>query len=122
MAEAQKQLSQANVVITEIKNETIATKKVLLQADASQSKKDLNTRFSRALATFRTKERQIFLEVKQQIMMLVLQQATTRAQQTFGPKKRATELINETHNKSPSSLVIVSLINAVARSFVPKAS
>jgi len=66
--EAQKQLSQANVVITEIKNETIAAKKVLLESDAYQSKKELATRFSRALATFRTKERQVFLEVKQQII------------------------------------------------------
>merc|ERR1711982_270762 len=81
-------------LLGKIKNDTIKTKKILLESDASQSKKDLNTRFNRALATFRSKERQIFLEVKQQIMMLVLQQATTRAQQTFGPKKRATELIN----------------------------
>merc|ERR1712157_523736 len=88
LSEAQKQLSQAQVVISEIKNDTIVTKKMLLESDASQSKKDLNTRFNRALATFRSKEHQI--------MMLVLQQATTRAQQTFGPKKRATELINET--------------------------
>jgi len=38
-------------------------------------------------------------------MMLVLQQATTRAQQTFGPKKRATELINETINKLEGDLL-----------------
>jgi len=78
---------------------------MLLESDASQSKKDLNTRFNRALATFRSKERQIFLDVKQQIMMLVLQQSTTRAQQTFGPKKRATELINETINKLEGDLL-----------------
>merc|ERR1712129_188138 len=69
--EAQKQLSQAQVVISNIKNDTIKTKRILLESDASQSKKDLNTRFNRALATFRSKERQIFLEVKQQIMSLV---------------------------------------------------
>jgi len=105
LSEAQKQLSQAQVVISEIKNDTITTKKMLLESDASQSKKDLNTRFNRALATFRSKERQIFLDVKQQIMMLVLQQSTTRAQQTFGPKKRATELINETINKLEGDLL-----------------
>ena len=92
-------------LISEIKNDTIVTKKMLLESDASQSKKDLNTRFNRALATFQSKERQIFLEVKQQIMMLVLQQSTTRAQQTFGPKKRATELINETINKLEGDLL-----------------
>ena len=105
LSEAQKQLAQANVVITEIKNETIATKKVLLAADATQSKKDLTTRFSRALATFRTKEQQIFLEVKQQIIMLVLKRTATKAQQTFAPKERATALINETINKLEGDLL-----------------
>merc|ERR1711862_431291 len=104
LSEAQKQLSQAQVVIGKIKNDTIKTKKIL-ESDASQSKKDLNTRFNRALATFRSKERQIFLEVKQQIMLLVLQQSTTRAQQIFGPKKRAAELINETINKLEGDLL-----------------
>ena len=105
LSEAQKQLSQANVVITEIKNETIAAKKVLLESDASQSKKDLATSFSRALATFRAKERQIFLAVKEQIILLVLKRTVMRAQETFGKKDRATELINETINKLEGDLL-----------------
>mgnify|MGYP003572737105 FL=1 len=105
LSEAQKQLSQANVVITEIKNETVAAKKVLLEADTSQSKKDLATRFSRALATFRSKERQVFLEVKQQIILLVLKRTVTRAQETFGKQDRATELINDTINKLEGDLL-----------------
>ena len=103
--EAQKQLSQAHIVIDEIKNETIKAKKVLLEADAYQAKKDLTTRFSRALATFRSKERQVFLEVKQQIILLVLKRTVTRAQQTFGPKERAAALINETINKLEGDLL-----------------
>ena len=105
LSEAQKQLSQANVVITEIKNETIAAKKVLLESDASQSKKDLATSFSRALAAFRAKERQIFLTVKEQIILLVLKRTVMRAQETFGKKDRATELINETINKLEGDLL-----------------
>ena len=105
LSEAQKQLSQANVVITEINNETIAVKKVLLEADTSQSKKDLANRFSRALATFRSKERQIFLEVKQQIILLVLKRTVTRAQEAFGKKDRATALINETITKLEGDLL-----------------
>jgi len=93
LSEAQKQLSQANVVISEIKNETIAAKKVLLQSDSDQAKKDLATRFSRALATFRSKERQVFLEVKQQIILLVLKRTLMRAQETFA-KKRACNSFN----------------------------
>ena len=94
--EAQKQLNQANLVIGEIKNETIATKKVLLESDAYDAKKDLKIRFDRALATFRSKERQIFLEIKQQIISLVLKRTVIRAQEAFGPKERATALINDT--------------------------
>jgi F-type H+-transporting ATPase subunit b len=105
LSEAQKQLSQANLVVSEIKNETVATKKVLLQSDAFQAKKDLTVRFDRALATFRSKERQIFLEIKQQIVSLVLQRTVTRAQETFKSKERATALINDTINKLQGDLL-----------------
>ena len=67
----------------EITKETIV---VLLESDAFEAKKDLKIRFERALATFRSKERQIFLEIKQQIISLVLKRTVVRAQETFGPK------------------------------------
>ena len=103
--EAKKQFNQANLVINEIKNETVTTKKLLLEADAYQAKKDLKIRFERALATFRSKERKIFLEIKQQIISLVLKRTVTRAQETFGSKERATALINETINKLEGDLL-----------------
>jgi len=103
--EAQKQLNQANIVISEMKNETVATKKLLLESDAFQAKKDLTVRFERALATFRSKERQIFVEIKQQIIALVLQRTISRAQETFQSKERATALINETINKLEGDLL-----------------
>jgi len=105
LSEAEKQLSQANLVISEIKNETIATKKILLQADAFDAKKDLKIRFDRALAAFQSKERQIFLEIKQQIISLVLKRTVIRAQEAFGPKERATALINDTINKLEGDLL-----------------
>jgi len=105
LSEAEKQLSQANLVISEIKKETIATKKVLLESDAFEAKKDLKIRFERALATFRSKERQIFLEIKQQIISLVLKRTVIRAQEAFGPKERATALINDTINKLEGDLL-----------------
>jgi len=43
--------------------------------------------------------------VKQQIILLVLKRTITRAQQTFGPKERATALINETINKLEGDLL-----------------
>ena len=103
--EAQKQLNQANLVISEIRTETVATKKVLLESDAFAAKKELKIRFERALATFRSKERQIFLEIKQQIISLVLKRTVTRAQEAFKPKDRATTLINDTINKLEGDLL-----------------
>ena len=105
LSEAEKQLNQANLVISEIKSETVTTKKKLLESDAFQAKKDLKVRFERALAAFRSKERQIFLEIKQQIISLVLKRTVTRAQETFGPKERATALIDDTINKLEGDLL-----------------
>ena len=99
LTEAQKQLDQANLVIDEIKNETVTTKKLLLESDAFEAKKDLKIRFDRALATFYSKERQIFLEIKQQIISLVLERTLIRAQEAFGPKDRANALIYDTIEK-----------------------
>lgn len=105
LTEAQKQLNQANIVICDIKNETVATKTVLLESDAFQAKKDLTVRFERALATFRSKERQIFFDIKQQIISIVLKRTVRRAQETFKGTERATALINETINKLEGDLL-----------------
>lgn len=105
LTEAQKQLNQANLVISEIKNETVTTKRTLLESDAYEARKNLKIRFERALATFRSKERQIFLEIKQQIIVLVLKQTIITLKQTFEPKERANELINETINKLEGDLL-----------------
>ena len=103
--DAQKQLNQANFIISEIKNETVSTKKVLLESDAFQAKKDLKVRFERALATFRSKERQIFVDIKQQIITIVLQKTVSRAKETFKSQERATALINETIDKLEGDLL-----------------
>ena len=105
LADAKKQLTQAYLIINEIKTETISSKKILLQSDAYQSKKDLAIRFSRALATFQNKEREIFSEIKQQIVILVLKRTIIRAQETFGKKKRAADLITETINRLEGKLL-----------------
>lgn len=105
LREAEKQLSQANIVVSDIKNETISTKKLLLNSDANGAKKDLKIRFDRALATFRSKERQIFLEIKQQIISLVLDKTVARTQETFGSKERSMTLINDTISKLKGDLL-----------------
>ena len=105
LSEAQKQLSQAHVVISEIRNETISTKTNLLKSEANIAKKDLTTRFNKAISSFRSKERMIFLEVKQQIILLVLNRSVLQAKETFGSKKRARALINETIQKLEGELI-----------------
>ena len=81
--EAQKQLSQYTVVTTEMQSRAIDSTLLLFEADAEAAKKDLATRFSRALATFRFKERQVFSEIKQQIIALVLKKVLVGAQTYF---------------------------------------
>jgi len=105
LSEAQKQLSQAHVVISDIQNETRSTKTNLLKSDANIAKKELITRSNRAIASFRSKERIIFLEIKQQIISLVLNRSVSQAKETFGSKKRARTLISETIKKLEGDLV-----------------
>lgn len=105
LEEAQKQLSQTDIVINQIKTDTIKTKIVLLESEAYESKKDLTTRFSRALATFKTKERQIFLEIKQEIIFLVLKRTVLRVQEMYGLKGNAIALMDETINKLEGDLL-----------------
>ena len=96
LTEAQKQLNQASVVISDIKSETLATKKVMLEADAFEARNDLKSRFERAIASFKSKERQIFFEIKEEITSLVLTRTVTRVKETFAQDKPAAKLINST--------------------------
>lgn len=103
--EAQNQLNQANFIITEIKEQTLITKKKLLEFETLQAKKDLIVRFDRALASFKSKERQLFVEIKQQIIGVVLARTIKRAQKTFSSSERANQLINDTINTLKGDLV-----------------
>jgi F-type H+-transporting ATPase subunit b len=107
LAEAQKQLTQADVIFAQIKEETLNTKKLLLKADSDQSRKDLSTRFSRAIAALRSKELQVYSEIKKQIITLVLKRTVIRAQETFGPKPREIALINDNINKLEGQFLLL---------------
>jgi F-type H+-transporting ATPase subunit b len=90
LSEAQKQLTQAQVIISEIRTETMNTKKVLLDSDSTQANQELATRFGRALATLRSREQQVFSEIKQQIISLALKNVLSKVQTNLGPAKQAT--------------------------------
>ena len=96
LTEAQKQLNQASVVISNIKTETLATKKKMLEADAIEAQNDLKFRFERAILAFKSKERQIFFEIKEQITSLVLERTVIRVKETFAQENPAAKLINST--------------------------
>ena len=96
LTEAQKQLNQASLVISNIKTETLATKKKILEADALEARNDLKFRFERAILAFKSKERQIFFEIKDQITSLVLERTVSRVKETFAQENPAAKLINST--------------------------
>jgi F0F1-type ATP synthase membrane subunit b/b' len=94
--EAQKQMLQLSVIINDIKNNTLVTKKNMLEVDANEAKNDLKFRFERALFSFKSKERQIFFEVKEQITYLVITRTVNRVKEKFAKWKPAEKLINNT--------------------------
>jgi F0F1-type ATP synthase membrane subunit b/b' len=94
--EAQKQMLQLSVIINDIKNETLVTKKNMLEVDANEAKNELKFRFERALLSFKSKERQIFFEIKEQITYLVITRTVNRVKETFAKRKPAENLINNT--------------------------
>jgi F-type H+-transporting ATPase subunit b len=102
--EAQKQLNQVNVIISEIKSETLKTKKALLDADATAAQKDLKIRFERAFANFQSKERQTFLEIRERIIVLVLNQTVARVQKTFASRNKSSAFITGTIKKLEGEL------------------
>ena len=53
----------------------------------------------------KAKELQVFSEIKQQIITLVLKRTVSKAQETIAPKQRAIALINETINKLDKELL-----------------
>ena len=105
LSQAQKQLSQTEFVLSHIRIETKSAKKDLLKSDARIAKKELKIRFNRAVSSFRAKERNLFDQVKLQIVLTVLTRSVLKATETFGTKKRSEALINETLQKLEGDLL-----------------
>jgi len=71
-------------------------KKTMLNIDVIEAKTDLKFRFERALSSFKSKERQIFFEIKDQIISLMLKSTVSQATEIFKRKKLSAKLINNT--------------------------
>lgn len=93
--ESEKQLNQAQLTISQIRIDTLTTKKMMLESDIKEAKNDLKIRFEKALATFKSKERQIFVEIKQQIISLVLAETVSRVKKVFEKRKNGLAMIDE---------------------------
>lgn len=72
LAEISKQYDQLSFIFNKIKEKNNLNLIAVLEPDSSQFKKDLAERFERALETSKSKERQIFLEIKQKIIYQLL--------------------------------------------------
>lgn len=89
LKEAEKQLAQAQIIISEIRKETINTKKSLLESDSLDANQELSIRFNRALTTLRSREQQVFTDIKQQIIRLALQKVLSKIQSKLGSTKKS---------------------------------
>jgi F-type H+-transporting ATPase subunit b len=96
LTEAQKQMMQLSIIISDIRNETLFTKKNMLNIDVNEAKTDLKSRFERALLSFKSKERQIFFEIKDQITSLMLTMTVIRVKKIFEGEEPTAKLINNT--------------------------
>jgi len=99
LIETKNLLNQVDLVIDEIKHETTTTKEAFLKNNVAEAKADLKTRFGRASAVLNLKERQTILEIKQQIISLVLKRLVVRTKQTFETKTNALTFLNDTITK-----------------------
>lgn len=104
LSQAQKQLSQTEFVLSHIRIETKSAKKDLLKSDARIAKKELKIRFNRAISSISAGERKVFDQVKLEIVLSILSHIILVAKETFGTKKRARALINETIQKIEGDL------------------
>lgn len=83
LEETEKQLAQANIIIYEIKEGTLVTKKNLIEASSYNAKTELKIYVDKALETFRSNEREIFNEVKNLLISLIFKKLLENIKQTF---------------------------------------
>lgn len=77
LAQISKQYNQLYLLFASIKKENSINLIEVLEPDSSQCKKDIIERFEEALVRSKSKERQVFLEVKQQTISCLLSKLAT---------------------------------------------
>jgi F-type H+-transporting ATPase subunit b len=84
LKEAQKQLSQAKLIMDDIRSETKNTQLTLLESDSKQTKTEIQRKYQSALASLRNRERLILSEIKQQISVLAIEQVVKTLESQSG--------------------------------------
>jgi len=87
LKEAQKQLSQAKLIIDDIRNETKNTQLTLLESDSNQTKSEIQRKYQSALISLKNRERLILAEIKQQISVLAIEQVIKTLESQSGSEK-----------------------------------
>jgi F-type H+-transporting ATPase subunit b len=87
LKEAQKQLSQAKLIMDDIRSETKTTQLTLLESDSKQTKTEIQRKYQSALASLRNRERLILSEIKQQISVLAIEQVVKTLESQSGSEK-----------------------------------
>jgi len=99
LAEAKKkQLSQARVIMDQIRKETSSTKAALLESDYNQAKLELSKRFSSASSILMFRERQILSEIKQYVSVLALELVVSKIEKKAGLETELSSYMQESIN------------------------
>ena len=80
---ARKQFNQIDIIVNYIRNESINTKKKLLNSDLVDAEADLTVQFERAYNSYFSKERIVFLEIKKNVILRALNKLIESQKETF---------------------------------------
>ena len=80
---ARKQFNQIDIIVNYIRNESINTKKKLLNSDLVDAEEDLTVQFERAYNAYFSKERIVFLEIKKNVILRALNKLIESQKETF---------------------------------------
>ena len=87
LKEAQKQLSQAKIIMAEIREETKKTQLNILQSDYQQSITETKRKYTSALMALKNRERLILTEIKQQVSLLAIEQVIKTLESQSGSER-----------------------------------
>jgi F-type H+-transporting ATPase subunit b len=105
LREAEKQLNQLYVVISEIENQALETKKLLLQSDAFEAKKDLKILFKQVRVSVKSAKQQISLDIRKRIIARSFREFVIKTKEYLTDSNRAQDVIQQGLDKIKGKLI-----------------